>query len=46
MNVPMLCILDNQTVVLFRPYWLAYDYEVFLMLGDYGMYSPVVFENV
>lgn len=43
MNVALICMLEGVQVVLFRPYWLAYDYPVFRMLGDHGWYSPIDF---
>ncbi len=45
MNVALICMLDNTEVVLFRPYWLAYEFPVFRMLGN-GWYSPITFERV
>jgi len=41
-SVPM----NINGLILWSYSFRAYDYEVFLMLGDYGWYSPVTFEKL
>lgn len=44
LRTPMFTMLDGSEVVLFQPYWNAYTHKLFLVVGDYGMYCPVVFD--
>lgn len=44
LRTPMFTMLDGLEVVLFMSYWSADTHKLFLMLGDHGMYCPVVFD--
>jgi hypothetical protein len=49
LNVSVPLIMNTTvhgTLVLWSYSYRAYDYEVFLMMGDYGWYSPISFENL
>jgi hypothetical protein len=44
LRTPMFTMLNGEEVVLFMSYWNAYTHRLFLVLGEHGMYCPIVFD--